>query len=95
MAVRTIPIRDALYERLSTIATRQGRKVEEVADDLLTETLDKGNGSGSRGKTFAEIFSPLEEDFAASGMTDDELGDFIGAEVKAHRIDQQQRSNVH
>lgn len=35
--------------------------------------------------TFVQILAPLQEDFEATGMTDEELGEFIDAEIKAHR----------
>jgi hypothetical protein len=40
------------------------------------------------GKTFAEILAPVHEEFRASGMTDEELGEFVDevvARVRASR----------
>lgn len=39
------------------------------------------------GMTFAEILAPVQADFDASGMTDDELGELIDAEIKAYRAE--------
>lgn len=36
---------------------------------------------------FAQILAPLQEDFDASGMTDEELGDFVDAELNAYRAE--------
>ncbi len=87
MAIHTIPIREALYERLATLATRRGKKVEDVADEILTETLEKTAAPPHSGMTFAEIFAPVQEDFDASGMTDEELSEFVEAEVKTYRAE--------
>ena len=38
---RAIPIPTALYERFSAIAAREGRGVEELAEELLAETLSR------------------------------------------------------
>ena len=37
------------------------------------------------GMRFRDIVAPLQHDFEATGMTDEELDDFIEAEVRAHR----------
>jgi hypothetical protein len=34
--------------------------------------------------TIAEIIAPLQQDFEATGMTDEELGAFVDAEIKAY-----------
>lgn len=39
------------------------------------------------GMTFEEILTPLHEDFEETGMTDEELGEFIDAEIKAYRAE--------
>ena len=39
------------------------------------------------GKTFQHIFDTPQEGFDQSGMSEDELSDFIEAEVKAYRIE--------
>ena len=43
------------------------------------------------GSTFAEILAPLQQDFDATGMTDEDLGEFIDAEIKAHRGERQMK----
>jgi hypothetical protein len=39
------------------------------------------------GKTFREIFAPSQAGFDQMGMTDEELSDFLEAEVKAYRAE--------
>lgn len=97
MATRPIPIREELYQRLSAIATSRGTSPEEVADELLTRTLERhpggGNGADSAAprpgadSSFAEIFAPLEQDFMDSGMTEEQLGELIDSEVRAFRAE--------
>jgi hypothetical protein len=41
--------------------------------------------------TFREIFSPSQAGFDKIGMTDDELSDFLEAEVKAYRAERRDR----
>ena len=86
MPTRSIAIRETLYERLSTLASHRGQKVEEVADEILTQTLERT--ALQSGMTFSEIFAPLQQDFEESGMSDEELSEFVEAEVKAYRAEQ-------
>lgn len=89
---RTISLRPDVYDSLLRIAGREGKNVEAIADELLTETLNRRMGSHSVAvtsqKTFAEILAPLQQDFDEGGMTDDELADFIAGEVATHRKEQ-------
>src|SRR5262245_9504559 len=39
------------------------------------------------GMPFAEILAPLQEDYEASGMSEEELGEFIDAEIRAYRAE--------
>ena len=62
-----------------------------VSGEELTEKTTPHSGM-----TFAEILEPLQQDFEATGMTDEELGEFIDAEIKAHRAERrahEQQSN--
>ena len=36
-------------------------------------------------KSFEEVFGPLQKGFEQSGMTEEELNDFVDAEMKAYR----------
>jgi hypothetical protein len=54
-------------------------------EELTAETIPHA------GMTFTEILAPLQQDFEATGMTDEELGEFIDAEIKAHRAERRAR----
>ena len=54
---------------------------------MLTETLRHAPSHAAVGKTLAEITASLQADFDESGMTDEELCDFIESEVAAHRYE--------
>lgn len=43
------------------------------------------------GKSFAEILAPMREDFLASGMTDEELGEFVDDVVARVRAERRER----
>ena len=49
--------------------------------------LPQKENSAPKAETFDEICTILQEDFDASGMTDDELGELIDAEIKASRAE--------
>jgi predicted CopG family antitoxin len=90
----TISIRPELYERLSTVAAREGTGVAELAEELLAEVLARhsDHSAPSRSRTaFEEIFSPLQKGFDESGLTEEELGALIDREVKAHRAERRAR----
>ena len=48
---------------------------------------EKATDAPKKEETFAEILAMVQEDFDASGMTDDELGEMIDAEIKAYRAE--------
>lgn len=45
------------------------------------------------GMTFAELLAPLRDDFAATGMSDEELGDFVDDVVRRVRAERREREN--
>ena len=93
-ALPTVPIRKDLFRRLALLAARADRKVEEVLDDVLTDALTRAESTPTPPQpamTFEEIFAPLHEGFKESGMTDEELGAFIDAEIKAYRAERWER----
>ena len=89
-AANTIALRPDLYETLLRIAAREGKQIETVADEMLTETLRHAPASHADNstRTLAEITASVQADFEESGMTDDELCDFIEGEVAAYRSEQ-------
>lgn len=91
MQTHTIEIREIpedLLKRLDQWAQERGRDrsqaVREIIEAKFQETPPE--------RTFAEIVAPLQEDFEATGMTDEELGEFIDAEIKAHRAEQRAKA---
>lgn len=62
---------------------------EEIA--AISSLKPDGEDTLAMGQTFAEILSPLQEDFDASGMTDEELGELVDAELKASRAERRVR----
>jgi len=73
-------------------------------DEMLTliipgqeiQTTEKPASTGTEpphaGMTFAEILEPLQQDFEETGMTDEELGEFIDAEIEAYRAERRAKA---
>jgi hypothetical protein len=75
---------------------RLDERVQECGGDrsgYICEVLEKdlAEQMPHAGMTFREIFAPAQEGFDQSGMTDEELSDFIEAEVKAYRAERRAR----
>ena len=86
--IHTIVVRSDLYDTLLRIAVREGKNVETIADEILTFTTRYDAPSVSatnKSETLMEILAPFQEAFDATGMTDEELKDFIDREIADHR----------
>ena len=84
-----------IYEGTAEEIARQLQQSKLVG--RLKAIIVPENGVGSSNKdemrpTFAEILAPLQQDFEATGMTDEELGEFIDAEIKAHRAERRAKT---
>jgi metal-responsive CopG/Arc/MetJ family transcriptional regulator len=76
-----------LLERIDERAQACGRDRSQVIQDIIARALQEEKRPHA-GMTFAEILEPLQKDFEATGMTEEELGEFIDAEIKAYRSEQ-------
>lgn len=80
-ATITLPIE--LESLLAKKAAARGVNVEEFAVDVLSRA--------ARRPTVSEVFADVRDDFVASGMTEEELGQLLGqalSEVRAERRDE-------
>ena len=84
----TIP--EELRERFEARVQEHGGDQIDYLRELLERDLN-GEERPHAGMTFAEIFAPCAEDFAATGMTDEELAEWVEAEVKASRAERRAR----
>ncbi len=74
-------LRDRFDARVREHGGDQGKYLREVLErDLRAQAPHAG-------MTFREIFAPSQEGFAATGMSDEELSDFVEGEVKAYRAE--------
>jgi hypothetical protein len=82
-------LRERFEARVREHGGDQGQYFRNLLErDLRVETPHPG-------MTFREIFAPSQEGFAATGMTDEELSDFVEAEVKAYRAERRARGQHH
>ncbi|MBI3684521.1 MAG: hypothetical protein HY235_29460 [Acidobacteria bacterium] len=73
-----IPVSDDLLRLLDEKARRSGLKREDYVSALLSKDL-------AAPPTLAQVLKPFREQVAASGVTDDELGQlFTNAREDAH-----------
>lgn len=69
----TIQVPKNIGAVLEEKAKNQGKDVAEYVGTLIEKDID-------RQKTLDEILAPIRRDFAASGMTEDELDELIESE---------------
>jgi hypothetical protein len=74
-------------EKATRIARSLGVTPTEFIESLIERHPDPPSTTDERptGMRFRDIVAMLQQDFEATGMTDEELDAFIEAEVKAHR----------
>jgi len=76
-----LPITLRLSSRAQAVLLRQahdaGKDVSQVASDLIEHIVTR--------PSIEEIMAPVYQQAAASGMSDQELDDFLQAELEAHR----------
>lgn len=80
-----------LLKKIRAEARRRGTNPDAVIAEAASEKVARIEQSPHAGMTFREILAPLAEDFEKTGMTDDELGDWIDSEIETHRAEK--RSN--
>ena len=69
---------------------------------MTTSSFDARNDHGKvqdadkphSGMTLAEISAPLQHNFDASGMTDEEIGEFLDTEIKAYRAEKSRKQRI-
>mgnify|MGYP003351135589 CR=1 FL=1 len=74
----------ALMKRIEERAKERGEDSRSFVREWLQESLGVATDSPKQA-SLEEILSPLREDFENTGMTDDELGEFISHEIKQYR----------
>ena len=89
----------SLLETLAALHPLARVKVEIPYDAYLASktpgsTWEPPNARASSSKTWHEIVAPLQADFDESGMTDEELSEFIEAEVAAYRAERRAKANA-
>ena len=78
-------LRERFDARVREHGGDQDQYIREVLErDLRTEAPHPA-------MSFREIFAPSQEGFAAAGMSDESLSDFIEAEVKTFRAERRAR----
>lgn len=80
----TIPITPEIEAKLRERAAEFGRDVAEYAADLIRQ--------GVSNRTFDELLAPIREDFARTGMSDDEIMEFGRRELEAIRAEKNTKS---
>jgi predicted DNA-binding protein len=77
---------DDLLTRLDRRMREQGRDRSQFIRELIEQNLE-AQEQPDAGMAFREIVAPLQEDFEATGMTDEQLGELIDAEIKGFRAE--------
>ena len=84
LTIEVSGISDETMSRLDKRAEACGTDRSQIILEIIEAGL-KDTQSAAHELTFAEIVAPLQQDFEASGMSEDELGEFIDSEIQAYR----------
>jgi hypothetical protein len=79
-----ISLPDDVAEKLEQRAADVGQSVPAYASQLVAASITK--------PTLDEILGPVRADFAKSGMSDDELLNFLRGELDGHRRERKAKS---
>jgi hypothetical protein len=79
-----ISISDDVAVKLKERASTSGQSAQAYAAKLVADTLSK--------PTIDELLAPVRADFAKTGMSEDQLNDFMAGELEAHRREKKARS---
>jgi hypothetical protein len=73
----TLRLSDRARARLAEQAANRGQDISAVASDLIEHAVTQ--------PSIDEIMAPVRKQVAESGMSDQELYDFLRGELEAHR----------
>jgi hypothetical protein len=75
-------------ERIVAELEKLGNDIDEITLIVPGKPVETNDATPPRKrKSFEEVFGPLQKGFDEGGMTDDELGEFIDAEITAYRAE--------
>jgi hypothetical protein len=73
----SISIPEEIAMQLEKRAAESGQSVQAYAARIVVDNVTK--------PTIDEILSPIRADFAKTGMSEDEITDFLSGQLQAHR----------
>ena len=81
----TLRLSDQARAKLAEQAAKNGQDISAVASDLIEQAVTR--------PSIAEIMAPVWKQAAESGMSDEELDDFLRGELEAHRREKRAKSS--
>ena len=80
----TLRLSERARAKLAEQAAKNGQDLSAVASDLIEQAVTR--------PSIAEIMAPVWKQVAESGMSDEELDDFLRGELEAHRREKKAKS---
>ena len=80
----TLRLSELARARLAEQAASRGQDLSAVASELIEHAVTR--------PSIAEIMAPVWKQVAESGMSDEELDDFLRGEIEAHRREKKAKS---
>ena len=80
----TLRLSDRARTKLAEQAAKSGQDISAVASDLIEHAVTR--------PSIEEIMAPVWKQVAESGMSDEELDDFLRGELEAHRREKKAKS---
>ncbi len=80
----TLRLSERARAKLAEQAANSGQDISAVASDLIEHAVTR--------PSIAEIMAPVRQQVAESGMSVEELDDFLRGELEAHRRDKKAKS---
>jgi len=80
----TLRLSELARSRLAAQAASTGKDLSAAASDLIEHAVTR--------PTLEEILAPVHQQVADSGMSEDQLDDFLREELNAHRAEKKAKS---
>jgi hypothetical protein len=81
----TLRLSERARIKLAEQAANRGQDISAVASDLIEHAVTQ--------PTIEEIMAPVRKQVVESGMSDEELDDFLRGELEAHRREKKAKSS--
>lgn len=90
----TLELKPETQRKLEVLAAKKGQGVADYVNEIVEKTVQTETAVHA-GMAFDEVLEPFRQGFEQSGMTEEELEEFLESELKAVRSERWARKQAH